>query len=220
MLTATGSASALHDRPMPTTASAELWRLVPTAPAIVLGSRQQADRVRPQAGSEAEFEVANRSSGGGAVVVDPDATLWVDVLIPRDGPLWSDDLGRTFLDVGERWQRALAGLGLATEMWQSRPAAQTADIGAVACFAGVGWGELLLDGQKVVGLSQRRTRWGARVQCLYDPQGCQRVLVDGLVLADSDRRRLAEIFLPTMSEMPAIDAVWAAIVSQFDVRDG
>ena len=48
------------------------------------------------------------------------------------------------------------------------------DLGARACFAAVGPGELVLDGRKVLGISQRRTRAGARFQCLayrrWDPE--------------------------------------------------
>jgi len=213
--TATGTAASLHQRPFPADSTPELWRLVPTAAAIVLGSRQTADALRPEVVRAAECEIAERTSGGGAVVVDPGRTLWVDVFIPDGGSLWSGDIGATFLAVGERWQKTLGGLGLETELWSARPDPATADMGAVACFAGVGWGELLLDGQKVVGFSQRRTRWGAKVQCLYDPTGRQRVLVDALNVESTVRARLGEIFLPTMSEMPAIDAVWAGLVAQF-----
>ena len=35
---------------------------------------------------------------------------------------------------------------------------------SLVCFAGLGPGEVVLDGRKVVGLSQRRTRLGARMQ--------------------------------------------------------
>ncbi len=35
----------------------------------------------------------------------------------------------------------------------------------LVCFAGIAPGEVLLDGVKLVGLSQRRTRRGARFQC-------------------------------------------------------
>ena len=34
----------------------------------------------------------------------------------------------------------------------------------LVCFAGLGPGEVLLDGRKLVGLSQRRTRNGVRIQ--------------------------------------------------------
>jgi hypothetical protein len=33
------------------------------------------------------------------------------------------------------------------------------------CFAGLAAGEVIVDGAKVVGISQRRTRAGARFQC-------------------------------------------------------
>ena len=35
----------------------------------------------------------------------------------------------------------------------------------LVCFAGLGPGEVTVDGRKVVGISQRRTRAGARFQC-------------------------------------------------------
>ena len=38
----------------------------------------------------------------------------------------------------------------------------------LVCFAGVGPGEVLLGAGKLVGLSQRRTRHGIRVQCLVN----------------------------------------------------
>jgi lipoate---protein ligase len=34
----------------------------------------------------------------------------------------------------------------------------------LVCFAGIGPGEVMLDGRKLVGLSQRRTRDGVRIQ--------------------------------------------------------
>ena len=41
------------------------------------------------------------------------------------------------------------------------------------CFAGLGPGEVTVDGRKVVGISQRRTRAAARFQCVvlerWDP---------------------------------------------------
>ena len=35
----------------------------------------------------------------------------------------------------------------------------------MVCFAGIGPGEVLVGGRKVVGISQRRNRGGARFQC-------------------------------------------------------
>lgn len=38
-------------------------------------------------------------------------------------------------------------------------------LATVVCFAGLAPGEVTVDGAKVVGISQRRTRAGARFQC-------------------------------------------------------
>jgi lipoate-protein ligase A len=55
------------------------------------------------------------------------------------------------------------------------------------CFAGTGPGEVTLDGRKVVGISQRRTRQGALFQCAvivsWDPAG----LLDVLALEADER---------------------------------
>jgi len=48
------------------------------------------------------------------------------------------------------------------------------------CFAGIGPGEVTIDGHKVVGMSQRRTRAGALFQCAalleWDPDEMVRLL--------------------------------------------
>ena len=53
-------------------------------------------------------------------------------------------------------------------------------VGAV-CFAGLGPGEVTVDGRKVVGISQRRTRAWARFQCAalgrWDPAALAELLV-------------------------------------------
>ena len=47
------------------------------------------------------------------------------------------------------------------------------------CFAGIGPGEVTVDGRKVVGLAQRRTRAGALFQCAallrWDPKEMARL---------------------------------------------
>jgi hypothetical protein len=57
------------------------------------------------------------------------------------------------------------------------------------CFGALGPGEVLIDGRKAVGVSQRRTRAGARFQCIvYDRWNPDDVL-DLLELSDVDRQR-------------------------------
>lgn len=159
---------AFHARPIPDALDRQVWVSRPTAPALVLGSAQRDDVVDRDACARAGFEVVRRRSGGGAVLVVPGQLVWVDVLLPAGDPLWRDDVGRAFLWLGEAWQRALAELGVPAAVHDG-PMVRTAWSDLV-CFAGLGPGELIqrrADGAaaKVVGISQRRTRAGARFQC-------------------------------------------------------
>ena len=60
---------------------------------------------------------------------------------------------------------------------------------ARVCFAGLGPGEVTVEGRKVVGLSQRRTREGVLFRCCaaiaWEPER----LLDLLALDDADRAR-------------------------------
>ncbi len=158
--------------------------LVPTVPAVVLGSTQAAPPV------QALVEVVRRRSGGGAVLVTPDDPLWVDVDLPVGDPLWSDDVGLSFRWLGEAWASALGGGVVhdgpfAPGRW-----------GSTVCFAGRGPGEVFVDGAKVVGLAQRRTRAGARFQCAVLGHWDPGPLIDVVVpVADRDdaRRDLAGV---------------------------
>jgi len=153
-----GSAAELHALalPGPEPVDRGVWVLEATAPAVVLGSAQRR--------LAALGATTVRSSGGGAVLVDPDRCLWVDVVIGRADPLWHDDVGRSALWLGRCWQQALAALDVAGEVHDGP--ADRDELARAACFAGVGPGEIVAAGRKLVGISQRRTRSGARFQCI------------------------------------------------------
>ena len=59
----------------------------------------------------------------------------------------------------------------------------------LVCFAGLGPGEVTVDGRKVVGISQRRTRSGARFQCALLQTWEPAVLLDVLALSPEDRQQ-------------------------------
>ncbi len=141
-----------------------IWVLEPTGPALVLGSTQSDDIVDHEAAAALGVEIVRRRSGGGAVWVAPADPLWVDVVIPRRDPLWDDDVGRSFLPVGRAWQAALARCGFGGTEVHAGPLVRT-EWSDLVCFAGVGPGEVLRGGRKLVGISQRRTRTAARFQC-------------------------------------------------------
>jgi len=153
-------------------------------PAVVLGSTQ------PAPPPQDAVEVVRRRSGGGAVLVAPADPLWVDVDVPADDPLWSEDVGASFGWLGRAWADALGG-GVVHE-----GAFEPGRWGRTVCFAGRGPGEVFVDGAKVVGLAQRRTRAGARFQCAvlaaWEPGPLIDVVVPGAERADA-RRELAGV---------------------------
>jgi lipoate---protein ligase len=166
-----GPAAALHGRTMPTDGQPRVWVLEADAPAVVLGSTQPDDVVDRAAAERAGVEVVRRRSGGGAVWVGPGDPIWVDVVLPRHDRRWDDDVGRAFLPVGRAWRAALAGVGVDATVHEG--AMVRTEYSDLICFAGTGPGEVFVDGAKVVGISQRRTRDGARFQCaiprVWDP---------------------------------------------------
>jgi lipoate---protein ligase len=132
-------------------------------PALVLGSSQPVSDVDAGAAEAAGVEVVRRRSGGGAVLVDPEAVIWVDLVLPAGDPLWDADVHRASWWVGEAWAAAVDGVGAGpARVWRS--AMQTSPWSGRVCFAGIGPGEVLLGDQKVVGVAQRRTRHGALFQ--------------------------------------------------------
>ena len=139
-----------------------MWIFEVEQPALVLGSRQAMVDV-------SGIEVVRRRSGGGAVYVAPGGTLWVDVVVPRGDDLWDDDVGRATHWLGDAWAAAIGDRALVHRGPMVRN--EWSDL---VCFAGLGPGEVTVDGRKVVGISQRRTRQAARFQCVayerWDPQ--------------------------------------------------
>ena len=135
----------------------------PSAPAVVLGSTQTAADLDMAAVQERGLEVAHRRSGGGAVFVDPEDSVWIDAWIPRNDALWVDDVSASMLWLGRAWVAAL-GDAVAAEM-----ITDPYDAGAwgrTVCFLSSAPGEVRGPQGKLVGISQRRDRHGARLQCV------------------------------------------------------
>jgi len=130
----------------------------------VLGSTQQDGSVDHAAAARLGVDVVRRRSGGGGVLLWPGEHLWLDVVVPRGNPLWHDDLGAAMWWLGDVWAEALRSLGLAPDVHHG--ALVSAPWSAVVCFAGLGAGEVHTGGRKLVGISQRRTRDGARLQSM------------------------------------------------------
>jgi lipoate-protein ligase A len=196
----TGRAADLHAEPLPETPGRAVWVLDATAPALVLGSTQSKEIVDGKAAAAAGIDLARRRSGGGAVLVVPGETAWVDVILPAADPLWDDDIASAAHWLGRAWQSALAELGVEGTEVHEGPLA-CGPLGRLVCFAAVGAGEVTVPGggrpRKVVGVSQRRTRAAARFQCAayrrWDPEPLARLLR----LDPEGRRAIADAAIGT-----------------------
>jgi lipoate-protein ligase A len=164
---ATGSAAAFHARVIGDEPEPEVWVFEVDRPAVVLGSTQRADVVDERACADAGVEIVRRRSGGGAVLLEPGAVVWFDVVVPA-GVLRAagvgDDVGASMGWLGEHVAGALAALGVGG-VAVHHGAMACSSWCPLVCFAGLGPGEVLRDGRKLVGISQRRTRAGSRFQC-------------------------------------------------------
>ena len=175
LLRTEGSAAALHERQVPDPALPQIWVHDVTTPALVLGSAQDASVVDREACRDGGVDVVRRRSGGGAVLLLPGEVVWFDVIVPSTHPGWIADVRASMVWLGEHLRAALgAGTvhdgGLISTDWSS-----------TICFDGVGPGEVLVDGAKLIGISQRRTRDAARFQVCahtsYDPAALPALLL-------------------------------------------
>ncbi len=121
---------------------ARLWACVGLAPAVVLGRSQRGLSTHPV------VRVQRRSSGGGAVLTGP-WMLEAMLRLPRRHPVADKgpaDAARWFGQVHLDWLReqgiegAALHEGRTTSHW--------------SCFAGLGPGEVLVQGRKLTGIAQ------------------------------------------------------------------
>jgi len=209
-----GTAAELHALPMPTDGTAvQMWHMAPTGRAVVMGSAQKPEQFRHERLVTDQVELGGRRSGGGAVYIDPLGVAWVDVLVPASSALYSRDLVEMFERVGRLWHDALGRCGIEAAMFEAGAAAPSSrsESARLACWAGIGWGELVLGSAKIIGLSQRRTRWGARVQGMAVLNASAGLVVDYLDVDDAVADQLRAAIGPAVELSVSSDDVIAAL---------
>lgn len=180
-----GPAAGLHGRPLPEPPRRLVSVLLVDRPALVLGSTQPAADVDDGALAAAGTDLVRRRSGGGAVLLEPGESLWIDLALPAGDPLWDDDVGRSFHWLGRVWVAALDDLGVPAEVHTG--AMRGGRWSRLVCFGGLGPGEVVVGGRKLVGISQRRTRAVARFQCVVHRRWDPGPLLGLLALDPADR---------------------------------
>jgi hypothetical protein len=114
--------------------------------------------------------------------------------------LWDDDVGRAAFWLGDAWAEAVGdGAGV------HRGGMVCSALSGRACFAGLGPGEVTIGGRKAVGISQRRTRAGARFQCVAYERWDPAPLVELLGMSDEAAAALAGAGAGLGSRLPAIE---------------
>lgn len=194
-------AQTLHASALP--ARRGVWLMRPTRAAFVLGSSQCTADVDDNFCSSRNVDVARRRSGGGAVLVDPVDSVWIDIVIPRDDSLWVDDVGRSMHFVGRAWRDVLVAVGMSDLVVNEGPHVANA-WSKTLCVAGRGAGEVFAaTGAKVVGISQRRTRDMARFQCVAYFVWDVVVHLGALPVLQEDTARVGEL----VAVIPRVSAV-------------
>jgi lipoate-protein ligase A len=198
-----GSAQEFHELELPV--GRGVWSCVVESPSIILGSTQSASDVDESIAQLLGLSVAKRHSGGGAVFVHPADSIWIDITIGRDDPLWVDDVSASMLWAGEAFVRALSP-------WVNGSvytgAFESGHDGRTVCFASTSPGEVFVNGHKLVGISQRRGRNGARLQCMlyrqWNPRQWTPALIDPTVRQRTDEMSVATV---DMSPQQMLDAL-------------
>lgn len=159
-----GSAADFHARVIPEVPTRQVWVFEVARPAIALGSAQPVAHLDEVACARQGVEIVRRRSGGGAVLLMPDEIVWIDVILPVGDRLWHDDISRAGWWLAEVWAAASEQLTNLSSIEVHRSGMVTTEWSSHVCFAGLGPGEVTAGGEKLIGVSQRRTRAAARFQ--------------------------------------------------------
>lgn len=188
--------------------------------AVVLGSTQPFDDVQIVRAAAEGFAVTRRKSGGGGVVIEPDEVVWINCFLPVDDPYYRRDVREGAYVIGEWWVKTLVALGCEQDVLEVHRGAMTkTDYSKMSCFAGLGPGEVMLSGKKIMGLSQRRNRSGAwyfmlvylKSDALRDAhlltddqsheQELEHILRDSVATLDVNGQQLTETFLSVLANL-------------------
>ena len=186
-----GSAVDFHARPLPTDPHPHIWWFTPNQSALVLGSTQNLSIVDSTECRKRGIEIVKRRSGGGAVLLSSETTVWIDVVLPATHELSVSDIGQAPLWLGKLFQQVLTDLGV-VDLTLHETAMEKSDWSTLICFAGRGPGEVFTnDGCKIVGISQRRTREWVRFQIVVSLAWRPEIL---LALLNVPKPNLEDIF--------------------------
>ena len=141
-----------------------IWIIEPKDSCLVLGKSQRGrDFLNLSYLEEQNINLAVRQSGGGAVLVAPEDMLWVDIFVPKESKFWIADIAKASIWIGGIWHDALKRLDIECSLFDENFSRSEAY--DLICFIGRAPGELFINTRKILGISQRRSKFGTRFQC-------------------------------------------------------
>ena len=186
-----------------------LWWCTVESPALIVGSSQTVDVIDTDRAVQRNIDVVRRRSGGGVVFVHPTDSVWMDITISREDPVWTDDVTTSMLWLGDVFVQALSPwINTSTR----RDAFNSGEFGRDICFVSQSPGEVFASEAKIVGISQRRTREGARFQCVLYRRWNPAEWIDCLASVDVERASQAlAVATVNARALDIVDAVHAAL---------
>lgn len=197
-------AAALFDAEVLRSGHAPVFALPPhPEPIVVVGSAFRLEWLDATALAREGITVRRRRGGGGAVLLQPEDG-WAELWRPVESGGGTSELREAAVRAGARLRELLLAEGLATDVHEG--GVQRPSAGAVACFAGLGPGELTVAGRKLLGISQWRVREGSLVSVVLvqrEPARLARYLAE-----PAGPRRELEAHATCLEEVaPALEAV-------------
>ncbi len=160
------------------------------------------------------------------MLVAPGDPLWVDVWVPRGDPLFCDDVSRAAHWVGAWWARALDRHLGGRGRLEVHPGPPRGGPGCdLACFAGLGPGEVSFEGAKVVGVAQWRSATGALFHCAAYGTWLLGDLARLLRVERPRRKELAAAWAQAAAGLGDLEGLFELLVEElpgpgWDVADG
>ena len=141
-----------------------IWIIEPKDTCLVLGKSQRGRAfLNLSYLEEQNINLTVRQSGGGAVLVSPEDMLWVDIFIPQGSKFWIPDIAKASMWIGKIWHDALKRLNIECSLFDQKFSRSEAS--DLICFISRAAGELFVANRKILGISQRRSKFGTRFQC-------------------------------------------------------
>lgn len=146
-------------------------------PSVSIGYFQKASVVDTGHCAQMGYPIVRRLTGGRAVLHDAELTYSVTSLF--DASLFENNLLKTYAVISNALLRALKRNGIDAEMSERKK--HNPGNNSPACFKSVSYGEIKINGKKVIGSAQKRYRDGflqhGSILLSFDPRAMGNVLI-------------------------------------------